>query len=48
VFKKYDLGNNQKRTKKDGCDSTIVLKFLFQNWFPLEGASSQEKKKQVK
>jgi len=32
-------------TKKDVCHSTIVLKVLFQKWFPLEGAKSQENNK---
>ncbi len=31
--------------KKDVCHSTIVLEVLFQKWFPLERAKSQEKKK---
>jgi hypothetical protein len=34
-------------TKKDVCHFAIVLKVLFQKWFPLKGAKSQEKKKEA-
>jgi hypothetical protein len=35
----------KREPKNDICHSPIVLKVLFQKWFPLEGAKSQEKKK---
>ncbi len=35
----------KREPKKDVCHSTIVLEVLFQKWFALEGAKSQEKKK---
>jgi len=31
-------GTNKKEPKKDICHFAIVLKVLFQKWFPLEGA----------
>jgi hypothetical protein len=37
----------KKEPKKDVCHSTIVLKVLFQKWFPLKGVKPQEKKKQT-
>jgi len=41
-------GTSIKKRKKDVCHYAIVLEVLFQNWFPLEGAKSHEKKKQAK
>jgi hypothetical protein len=41
------VGTAKREPKKDVCHFTIVLKVLFLKWFPLEGAKSQEKKKQV-
>jgi hypothetical protein len=41
-------GIAEREPKKDVCHSAIVLKVLFQKWFPLEGIEPQEKKKQPK
>ncbi len=41
-------GIAKREPKKDVCHFAIVLKVLFQKWFPLEGAESEEKKKQAK
>jgi hypothetical protein len=38
----------KRKPKKDVCHFAIVLEVLFQKWFPLEGAKSQEGKKQRK
>jgi hypothetical protein len=38
-------GPAKREQKKDICHSAIVLEVLFQKWFPLEGAESQEEKK---
>jgi len=40
-------GIDQREPKKDVCHFVVVLEVLFQKWFPLEGAKSQERKKQV-
>jgi hypothetical protein len=40
-------GTTKRKPKKDVCHFAIVLEVLFQRWFPLERAESQEKKKQV-
>jgi hypothetical protein len=37
-------GIAKREPKNDVCHSTIVLEVLFQKWFPLKGAKSQEKK----
>ncbi len=34
----------KRKQKKDVCHFAMVLKILFQKWFPLEGAWSHEKK----
>jgi hypothetical protein len=34
----------KRKQKKDVCHFAMVLKILFQKWFPLKGAESQEKK----
>jgi hypothetical protein len=41
-------GTTKREQKKDICHSAIIVEVLFQKWFPLEGAGSHEKKKQVK
>jgi hypothetical protein len=41
-------GTSKKEPKKDVCHFAIVLEVLFQKWFPLERAKSQEKKKHAK
>ncbi len=41
-------GTAKRKPKKDVCHSAIVLEVLFQKWFQVEGAKSQEKKKQAK
>ncbi len=41
-------GTTKREPKNDVCHFAIVLKVLFQKWFPLEGVKSQEKKKQAK
>jgi hypothetical protein len=38
-------GATKRGPKKDVYHSTIVVKFLFQKWFLLEGAKSLKKKK---
>ncbi len=38
-------GTTKKEAKKDVCHSVTVLEVLFQKWFPLKGAKSQENKK---
>ncbi len=45
--KNMNEGTTKREPKKDVCHSTIVLEVLFQQWFPLEGIKSHEKKKQV-
>ncbi len=40
-------GTTKREPKKDVCHFAIVLQVLFQKWCSLEGAKSQEKKKQV-
>jgi len=40
-------GTTKREPKKDVCHFAIVLKVLFQKWFPLEGIEPQKKKKQV-
>jgi hypothetical protein len=30
-------GTTKRKPKKDVCHSAIVLEYLFQKWFPLEG-----------
>ncbi len=37
-------GIAKKEPKKVVCHSAIVLEFLFQKWFPVQGAEPQEKK----
>ncbi len=37
----------KREPKKDVCHFAIVLKVIFQKWFPLVGAKSHEKKKQA-
>ncbi len=37
----------ERKPKKDVCHFAIVLKVIFQKWFPLVGAESHEKKKQA-
>jgi hypothetical protein len=37
-------GIAKREPKNDVCHSTIVLEVLFQKWFPLKGAKSQENK----
>jgi hypothetical protein len=41
-------GITKREPNKKLCHSTVVLKVLFQKWFQLEGAESQEKKKHAK
>jgi hypothetical protein len=41
-------GTTKREPKKDVCHSAIVLKVLFQKWFPLDGAESYERKEQAK
>jgi hypothetical protein len=31
-------GTTKREPKKDVCHSPIVLKVMFHNWFPIEGA----------
>jgi hypothetical protein len=38
-------GTTKRKPKKDVCHFPIVLKIMFQKWFPLEGAKPQKKKK---
>jgi hypothetical protein len=38
-------GTTKREPKKDVCHFSIVLEVLFQNWFPLDGIESQERKK---
>ncbi len=37
-------GTTKREPKKDVCHFAIILEVIFQNWFPLEGVESQEKK----
>jgi hypothetical protein len=46
--KKNTIERTTKREpNKDLCHSTIVLKVIFQKWFPLQGAKSKDKKKHI-
>jgi len=41
-------GTTKRKLKKDVRHFVIVLKVIFQKWFPIQGAKPQEKKKQIK
>jgi hypothetical protein len=45
VSKNMIEGTTKREPRKDVCHFAIVLKVLFQKWFPLEGAKPQERKK---
>jgi hypothetical protein len=38
-------GTTKMEPKKDVCHFVIVLKVLFQKWFPIQGAKPHERKK---
>ncbi len=40
-------GTTKKKPKKDVCHFAIILEVMFQKWIPLDGAKSQERKKQA-
>jgi hypothetical protein len=48
VLENMIRGTTKREQKKDVYHFAIVLEVLFQKWFPLDGAKSQERKKQTK